>query len=126
MKLNEFTNDELEQYKKALELLLERYIDNKTMACPLCNVAHNVACRMNANHDKGDSVCNYCIWSSYYDIDGDYDDDYSDLCTQVYQDKFEEFRDFHLHDLTHKKMKKCRIKEIKQWIGDINAISKKG
>ena len=124
MKLNEFTNDELEQYKKALELLLERYIDNKTMACPLCNVAHNVACRMNANHDKGDSVCNYCIWSSYYDIDGDYDDDYGDLCTEVYQDKFEEFRAF--NDWTNKKMKNCRIKEIKQWIGDINAISKKG
>jgi len=117
MKLNEFTKDELEQYKKALKKLLERYIDNKTMACPLCNVAW----RMHANHDRDENVCNYCIWSSYYDMD-DYDD--SDLCMEVYQDKFEEFSDFYRIKI-NESIKNYRIKEVKQWIGDINAINKK-
>ena len=121
MKLNEFTKDELERYKKALKELLERYINNKDMVCPLCNITHNVVWRMSEYHDRDENVCNYCIWSSYYNIE-DYDD--FDLCTEVYQDKFEEFSDFYRIKI-NESIKNYRVKEVKQWIGDINAINKK-
>jgi len=124
MKLNEFTEYELKEYKKALKLLLERYEDDKWILCPLCPIAGGIAgimedspdyrvqCTLYIEQYKG---CNYCIWSSYYD---DIEERKDFLCSAVYGNKFKEFYEFRTLSIDVK-MKNYRIKEIKQWIKDI-------